>query len=163
MQDVAVICRSLVQYRFSHFDFWPSFTIFLQAYVRLVFLSYLELIVNSRSELALARVFNVPERELTHSAFTALKHESRQKKMTMYQVGWTFLPLYLGFNSEGKPCLKKVTTGLGMFCKHEKKKQVTPFTFLIIYVPPSPPPPKKKKKRGGHKQHTNFCLCMSSW
>ncbi|XP_060565444.1 PCNA-interacting partner-like [Ruditapes philippinarum] len=66
----------------------PSIT---EAYVRLVFLSYLELIVNSRSELALARVFNVPERELTHSAFTAVKHESRQKKMTMYQTATSFI------------------------------------------------------------------------
>lgn len=57
-----------------------------EAYVRNVFLSYLELIVNSRSELALARVFNVPDRELTHIAFTMLKREAREKKMTMYQT-----------------------------------------------------------------------------
>jgi len=42
--------------------------------------------VNSRSELAMSRVFNVPERELTHQAFTDLKHGAQQKKMTMYQV-----------------------------------------------------------------------------
>ena len=57
-----------------------------QAYVRLVYLSYLELVINSRSELALARVINVPERELTHTAFTELKHAAKQKNMTMYQV-----------------------------------------------------------------------------
>lgn len=57
-----------------------------QAYVRLVYLSYLELLINSRSELSLARVLNVPERELTHTAFTELKHEAKQKNMTMYQV-----------------------------------------------------------------------------
>ncbi|XP_053394104.1 PCNA-interacting partner-like [Mercenaria mercenaria] len=66
----------------------PSIT---EAYVRLVFLSYLELLVNSRSELALARVINVPERELTHSAFTDLKHESRERKMTMYQTATSFI------------------------------------------------------------------------
>ncbi|KAL4226683.1 hypothetical protein ACF0H5_014663 [Mactra antiquata] len=62
-----------------------------EAYVRLVFLSYLDLIVNSRSELALARVFNVPERELTHEAFTGLKHCARDKNMTMYQTASSYI------------------------------------------------------------------------
>ena len=57
-----------------------------QSFVQLVFVSYLELLVNSRSELALARSLNVPERELTHTSFTDLKHQAQAKKMSMYQV-----------------------------------------------------------------------------
>ena len=49
-------------------------------------MSYLQLLMNSRSELALATVFNVPERELTEKAFTALKHEARARKVSMFQV-----------------------------------------------------------------------------
>lgn len=52
----------------------------------MVLQSYLELLVNTRSELALARVLNVPNRELTHEAFTELKREAKTKNMTMYQV-----------------------------------------------------------------------------
>lgn len=53
-------------------------------------MAYLELLVNSRSELALARSFNVPERELELSAFTDLKHEAQKKNMPMYQVRGLF-------------------------------------------------------------------------
>ncbi|ESP05241.1 hypothetical protein LOTGIDRAFT_102968, partial [Lottia gigantea] len=49
-------------------------------------LCYIELLVNTRSELSLATVFNIPDRELGHLAFTALKHTSRQKKLPMYQT-----------------------------------------------------------------------------
>ncbi|XP_052776621.1 PCNA-interacting partner-like [Mya arenaria] len=66
----------------------PSIT---DAYVRIIYLSYLELLVNSRSELAMSRVFNVPERELTHAAFTDLKHQARQKNMTMYQTATSYI------------------------------------------------------------------------
>ncbi|XP_062594898.1 PCNA-interacting partner-like [Saccostrea cucullata] len=62
-----------------------------QMYVQLVFVAYLELLVNSRSELALARSFNVPERELGLSAFTDLKHESQKKNMPMYQTATSFI------------------------------------------------------------------------
>ncbi|XP_052274325.1 PCNA-interacting partner-like isoform X2 [Dreissena polymorpha] len=66
----------------------PSVT---DAYVRTIYLSYLELLVNSRSELAMSRVFNVPERELTHAAFTDLKHLAREKNMTMYQTATSYI------------------------------------------------------------------------
>lgn len=49
-------------------------------------MAYLELLVNSRSEFALARCFNVPDRELGLSTFTDLKHEAQKKNMPMYQV-----------------------------------------------------------------------------
>ena len=41
-----------------------------QAYVEKLMLGYVHLLVNSRSEIALARVINTPERELDHKAFT---------------------------------------------------------------------------------------------
>lgn len=47
--------------------------------------SYLHLLVNPRSQVALARVFNVPERGLDHLAFTQLKHEARNSGLSMYQ------------------------------------------------------------------------------
>ncbi|XP_078317333.1 PCNA-interacting partner-like [Crassostrea virginica] len=62
-----------------------------QLYVQLVYVAYLELLVNSRSELALARCFNVPERELELSAFTDLKHEAQKKNMSMYQTATSFI------------------------------------------------------------------------
>lgn len=49
-------------------------------------MAYLELLVNSRSEFALARCFNIPDRELGLSTFTDLKHEAQKKNMPMYQV-----------------------------------------------------------------------------
>ncbi|XP_076462781.1 uncharacterized protein LOC143295103 [Babylonia areolata] len=48
--------------------------------------SYLQLLVNTRSELALARVFNSPDRGLTHQAFTHLKHLAAAKNMSLYQT-----------------------------------------------------------------------------
>ncbi|KAL8586786.1 hypothetical protein ACOMHN_061299 [Nucella lapillus] len=54
--------------------------------VRELFHSYLQLLVNTRSELALARVFNSPDRGLTHHAFTHLKHLAHSKNMSLYQT-----------------------------------------------------------------------------
>lgn len=59
---------------------------YFQMHVKGVVLSYLHLLVNSRSELGLARVLNVPDRELDHKAFTALKREAQNKGLSMYQV-----------------------------------------------------------------------------
>lgn len=52
-----------------------------------VIAGYLELLVNSRNELALARVINVPDRKLDHAAFTDIRHEAELRNMSMYQVG----------------------------------------------------------------------------
>jgi len=49
-------------------------------------MSYLQLLVNLRSETALARVINVPDRGLDHRAFTAIKKEAKKTKLSMYQV-----------------------------------------------------------------------------
>lgn len=51
-----------------------------------VIAAYLELLVNSRNELALARVINVPDRKLDHAAFTDIRHEAECRNMSMYQV-----------------------------------------------------------------------------
>lgn len=59
---------------------------FLQAFVRKVFIDYLRLLINSRDEIALARVINVPERHLPHKAFTELKRLARKRGLPMYQV-----------------------------------------------------------------------------
>ena len=58
-----------------------------QDYVRGVFVSYVQLLVNSRCELALARVFNVPDRGLDQRAFTDMKKAAVLKKLSMFQVG----------------------------------------------------------------------------
>lgn len=50
----------------------------------------------------MSRVFNVPERELTHKAFTDLKHEANQKKMTMYQVSENFKKTFVVSLNSGK-------------------------------------------------------------
>ena len=49
-------------------------------------MGYLELLVNTRSEIALARIIDVPSRDLDHKAFTNLKHAARPKNMSMYQT-----------------------------------------------------------------------------
>ena len=48
--------------------------------------SYLRLIINSRDELALARVIAGPAGVLGHEAFTLLKKESAKCRMPLYQV-----------------------------------------------------------------------------
>jgi len=54
--------------------------------VEQVILGYLRLLVNSRDELALARVINSPHRGLDHRAFTDVKHEAKRRGLSMYQV-----------------------------------------------------------------------------
>ncbi|KAL3869669.1 hypothetical protein ACJMK2_042331 [Sinanodonta woodiana] len=98
-----------------------------EAYVRLVFLSYLELLVNSRSELALARAINVPERGLDQKAFTALRHAAGHKNMTMYQTAISFI-MRLRLGGQGYApdplCpLGQYVKGLGEFVTHIQKMQ----------------------------------------
>ncbi|XP_067677440.1 PCNA-interacting partner-like isoform X2 [Haliotis asinina] len=69
----------------------PTSASIQQVFTHRVQLAYLHVLVNSRSELALARIFNVPDRELDHHAFTALKHEAKRKKMSMFQTATSFL------------------------------------------------------------------------
>ncbi|KAK7813699.1 hypothetical protein U0070_001405 [Myodes glareolus] len=51
-----------------------------------IFFSYLGLLVNSKNDLALAQVLNIPDRGLGREAFTTLKHAAREKQLSMFLV-----------------------------------------------------------------------------
>ncbi|NWS99869.1 PARI protein, partial [Mionectes macconnelli] len=53
--------------------------------------SYLSLLVNSKDDLALAHVLNVPDRGLGREAFTKLKHASQKKKMSIFLTATSFI------------------------------------------------------------------------
>ncbi|XP_045682610.1 PCNA-interacting partner [Phyllostomus hastatus] len=53
--------------------------------------SYLNLLVNSKNDLALAHILNVPDRGLGREAFTDLKHAAREKQMSMFLVATSFI------------------------------------------------------------------------
>uniref|UniRef100_A0A8C3YT54 PCNA-interacting partner n=1 Tax=Catagonus wagneri TaxID=51154 RepID=A0A8C3YT54_9CETA len=53
--------------------------------------SYLNLLVNSKNDLALAHVLNIPDRGLGREAFTDLKHAAQEKQMSMFLVATSFI------------------------------------------------------------------------
>ncbi|NXQ35115.1 PARI protein, partial [Alaudala cheleensis] len=53
--------------------------------------SYLSLLVNSRDDLALACILNVPDRGLGREAFTNLKHASEERKMSIFLMATSFI------------------------------------------------------------------------
>ncbi|XP_037702360.1 PCNA-interacting partner isoform X2 [Choloepus didactylus] len=53
--------------------------------------SYLNLLVNSKNDLALARILNIPDRGLGRKAFTDLKHAAREKQMSIFLVATSFI------------------------------------------------------------------------
>ncbi|NXM69587.1 PARI protein, partial [Serilophus lunatus] len=53
--------------------------------------SYLSLLVNSKDDLALAHILNVPDRELGREAFTSLKHVSQKRKMSIFLMATSFI------------------------------------------------------------------------
>ncbi|NXV10296.1 PARI protein, partial [Cettia cetti] len=53
--------------------------------------SYLSLLVNSKDDLALAHVLNVPDRGLGREAFTNLKHASEERKMSIFLMATSFI------------------------------------------------------------------------
>ncbi|NXB03069.1 PARI protein, partial [Cnemophilus loriae] len=53
--------------------------------------SYLSLLVNSKDDLALAHILNVPDRGLGREAFTNLKHASQQRKMSIFLMATSFI------------------------------------------------------------------------
>ncbi|XP_013802714.1 PCNA-interacting partner [Apteryx mantelli] len=53
--------------------------------------SYLSLLVNSKNDLALAHILNVPDRVLGREAFTNLKHASRKRKMSIFLMATSFI------------------------------------------------------------------------
>ncbi|KFQ89797.1 PCNA-interacting partner [Phoenicopterus ruber ruber] len=53
--------------------------------------SYLSLLVNSKDDLALAHILNVPDRGLGREAFTNLKHASQKRKMSIFLMATSFI------------------------------------------------------------------------
>ncbi|XP_065536432.1 PCNA-interacting partner isoform X3 [Lathamus discolor] len=53
--------------------------------------SYLSLLVNSKDDLALAHILNVPDRGLDREAFTNLKHASQERKMSIFLMATSFI------------------------------------------------------------------------
>ncbi|KFO95442.1 PCNA-interacting partner [Calypte anna] len=53
--------------------------------------SYLSLLVNSKDDLALAQILNVPDRGLGREAFTKLKHASQARKMSIFLMATSFI------------------------------------------------------------------------
>ncbi|XP_019370908.1 PREDICTED: PCNA-interacting partner isoform X1 [Gavialis gangeticus] len=59
--------------------------------VKKFFCAYLNLLVNSKNDLALAHVLNVPERGLGREAFTDLKHTAQERQMSIFLVATSFI------------------------------------------------------------------------
>ncbi|NXH06801.1 PARI protein, partial [Loxia leucoptera] len=53
--------------------------------------SYLSLLVNSKDDLALAHILNVPDRGLGREAFTNLKHASQERNMSIFLMATSFI------------------------------------------------------------------------
>ncbi|KAM6302104.1 PCNA-interacting partner [Podargus strigoides] len=53
--------------------------------------SYLSLLVNSKDDLALSHILNVPDRGLGREAFTNLKHAAQKKKMSIFLIATSFI------------------------------------------------------------------------
>ncbi|XP_062059010.1 PCNA-interacting partner isoform X1 [Lepus europaeus] len=56
-----------------------------------IIFSYLNLLVNSKNDLALAHILNIPDRGLGREAFTDLKHAAREKHMSLFLVATSFI------------------------------------------------------------------------
>ncbi|VFV37650.1 upf0419 protein c12orf48-like [Lynx pardinus] len=63
----------------------------VQLLARKVIYSYLSLLVNSKNDLALAHILNIPDRGLGREAFTDLKHAAQEKKMSIFLVATSFI------------------------------------------------------------------------
>ncbi|KAG8439441.1 hypothetical protein GDO86_005594 [Hymenochirus boettgeri] len=91
----------------------------IKATLKRIFLAYLNLLVNSKNDFALAQVLNCPDRGLGREAFTDLKHTSRMKHMSLFLVATSFIrTIELGGKgyapSESDP-LRKHIKGLSLF------------------------------------------------
>ncbi|XP_068951355.1 PCNA-interacting partner isoform X2 [Petaurus breviceps papuanus] len=63
----------------------------VQSIARKIICSYLSLLVNSKNDLALAHIINIPDRGLGREAFTDLKHAAREKQMSVFLVATSFI------------------------------------------------------------------------
>ncbi|XP_010194479.2 PCNA-interacting partner [Colius striatus] len=76
--------------------------------------SYLSLLVNSKDDLALAHILNVPDRGLGREAFTKLKHASQMKKMSIFLMATSFIrTVELG----GRGCASSLFDPLRVYVK----------------------------------------------
>lgn len=60
----------------------------MQLLAKKIIYSYLNLLVNSKNDLALAHILNIPDRGLGREAFTDLKHAAQENHMSIFLV-WT--------------------------------------------------------------------------
>ncbi|XP_053572954.1 PCNA-interacting partner isoform X2 [Bombina bombina] len=94
-------------------------TIKVKKQLRRIFCAYLNLLVNSKNDFALAQILNCPDRGLGREAFTDLKHASRDKQMSLFLMATSFVrTIELGGRgyapSESDP-LRKHLKGLSLF------------------------------------------------
>ncbi|KAM3859113.1 PCNA-interacting partner [Diretmus argenteus] len=87
--------------------------------VRRVFCSYLDLLVNSKNDMAVALTLDVPSRELGRAAFTDLKHAARNGNTSLFLAVTSFVrAIQLGGKgyapAESNP-LRKYVKGLSDF------------------------------------------------
>ncbi|XP_066931504.1 PCNA-interacting partner-like [Clytia hemisphaerica] len=103
----------------------PSRPALLQ--LRRVILSYLQLLVNSRDEIALARVIDIPTRGITHKAFTDIRQLAKQKDAPMFQTVASFVRMLLlggkGYVPDEHHILYEHREGLGEFVELMDKLQ----------------------------------------
>ncbi|XP_003783348.1 PCNA-interacting partner [Otolemur garnettii] len=63
----------------------------MQLVARKIIFSYLNLLVNSKNDLAVAHILNIPDRGLGREAFTDLKHAAQEKQMSIFLVATSFI------------------------------------------------------------------------
>ncbi|KFW84343.1 PCNA-interacting partner, partial [Manacus vitellinus] len=89
--------------------------------------SYLSLLVNSKDDLALAHILNVPDRGLGREAFTNLKHASQKKEMSIFLMATSFIrTIELGGRDCASPLydpLRALVKGLSSFVTFIDKLQ----------------------------------------
>ncbi|RLW00285.1 hypothetical protein DV515_00009201 [Chloebia gouldiae] len=89
--------------------------------------SYLRLLVNSKDDLAVAHILNVPDRGLGREAFTNLKHASQERKMSLFLMATSFIRTIelggRGFASSMYDPLRAHVKGLSNFVNFIDKLQ----------------------------------------
>ncbi|XP_017536827.1 PCNA-interacting partner isoform X1 [Manis javanica] len=63
----------------------------VQLLAKKIIYSYLNLLVNSKNDLALAHILNIPDRGLGREAFTDLKHAAQENHMSIFLVATSFI------------------------------------------------------------------------
>ncbi|XP_055250421.1 PCNA-interacting partner isoform X2 [Moschus berezovskii] len=84
--DVYKKCSDLTSNRENYENISP-----VRLLAKKIIYSYLNLLVNSKNDLALAHILNIPDRGLGREAFTDLKHAAREKQMSIFLVATSFI------------------------------------------------------------------------